>query len=106
MKSLGADPTFSRVEAAWRNVASDLADAIADKDQKSIPLQTIVIDTGTDIIRGIVSGGLVALPGSGLIDTLISTSVEAYPVVSGLSRCSSWVRTADLRGLSRWMMSQ
>src|SRR5271165_6719835 len=31
---------------------------------------------------------------------------EAYPVVSGLSRCSSWVRTADLRGLSRWMMSQ
>ncbi len=31
---------------------------------------------------------------------------EAYPVVSGLSRCSSSVRTADLRGLSRWMMSQ
>ncbi len=34
------------------------------------------------------------------------TEVEAYPVVSGLSRCSSSVRTADLRGLSRWMMSQ
>src|SRR5271165_1143431 len=35
-----------------------------------------------------------------------SIRAEAYPVVSGLSRCSSWVRTADLRGLSRWMMSQ
>src|SRR5271167_3277464 len=29
---------------------------------------------------------------------VIGTDDEAYPVVSGLSRCSSWVRTADLRG--------
>jgi hypothetical protein len=34
------------------------------------------------------------------------TRTEAYPVVSGQPRCSSSVRTADLRGLSRWMMSQ
>ncbi len=38
--------------------------------------------------------------------SMVDVPFEAYPVVSGLSRCSSSVRTADLRGLSRWMMSQ
>ena len=67
----------------------------------------------SDIVAAYVSYN--SVPTSGLADLIhtiyaslskLGSATEAYPVVSGLSRCSSSVRTADLRGLSRWMMSQ
>ncbi len=73
MRRLELDPTFSRVEAAWRNVASDLADCIADNGRQSTPLQKVVIDTGKDTIAGIVSGGIISLPIHGVVSTMAGT---------------------------------
>ena len=56
MAVVGAEPTFGRVENAWRQVADDLASTIGLAASKEVRLQTVAVETLRDVSVGVLVG--------------------------------------------------